>query len=93
MNGSVWLLISKEGFERGKGYLAYRAHIGIGLAPDNDLRIHVLPFPAGFRYYPLYYPLLRGVTLSFSIWLQAHGLCTQRSSLSAHRVCGAAFPG
>ncbi len=28
--------------KRRNGHLGYRTHIGIGFAPDNDLRIHVI---------------------------------------------------
>ena len=34
-----------QGPKRGDCHLGYRAHIGVGFAPDNDLRIHVLRVP------------------------------------------------
>ena len=29
-----------QGLKRGDGHLGYRTYIGIGFAPDNNLRIH-----------------------------------------------------
>jgi hypothetical protein len=33
-------MADRQGLERGDGHLGDRARIGIGFAPDNDLRIH-----------------------------------------------------
>ena len=52
------MIADLQGLKRGDSHLGYRAHIGIGLAPDNDLRIYgfLVLFLAGQRavYRPLH---------------------------------------
>lgn len=45
MMNLLCVVADRQSLKRGNGHLAYCARIGIGFAPDNDFRIHVLRVP------------------------------------------------